>query len=59
VDVAVGAVARLRRAELAAAAGRFELAHDLASRVDELWADAEPPYAGLRETARALAKRRP
>jgi hypothetical protein len=26
--------------------------------VDELWADAELPYAGLRETARALARRR-
>jgi hypothetical protein len=59
VDVAVGAVARLRRAALAAAAGRFELAHDLASRVDQLWADAEPPYGGPRETARALARRRP
>ena len=57
VDVVVGALARLRRAELAAAAGRDKEAAALAKRVCELWAAASPEYATLREKARALGPR--
>ena len=57
VDVVVGALARLRRAELAAAAGRDKEAAALAKRVCELWAAASPEYGTLREKARALGPR--
>jgi serine/threonine protein kinase len=57
VDVVVGALARLRRAELAAAAGRDTEAAALADRVCELWSAASPEYAPLREKARTLGPR--
>jgi hypothetical protein len=57
VDVVVGAVARLRRAELASAGGRADVACALASRVGELWSDADREYAELRRQAGTLAKR--
>ncbi|MGH7631739.1 MAG: protein kinase domain-containing protein [Gemmatimonadales bacterium] len=56
VDVAAGALARLRRAELAAATGRVNDACTLARRVRELWADAEPGYAALRRQAGTLVR---
>lgn len=57
VDVVAGALARLHRAELAAAAGRMDISCALAVRVGALWEDAEPGYAELRRRAGALAKR--
>ncbi|MGH7631000.1 MAG: hypothetical protein ACREOF_16765, partial [Gemmatimonadales bacterium] len=51
VDAALGAIARLRRAGLARAAGRTDEACRLAARVRELWSDAEPALAALRATA--------
>jgi hypothetical protein len=57
VDVVVGALARLRRAELAAAAGRDDEAAVLADRVCELWSGATPEYEPLREKARRLGRR--
>jgi hypothetical protein len=55
VDVVVGALARLRRAVLAASAGRDADARMLAARVCEIWRDADPEYQALRRQARALA----
>ena len=55
VDVVVGALARLRRAALAASAGRDADARMLAARVCEIWRDADPEYQALRRQARALA----
>jgi serine/threonine protein kinase len=57
VDVVVGAVARLRRAELASAAGRGDVACALALRVAQLWSRADPEYAPLRRRADTIATR--
>jgi hypothetical protein len=51
VDAAVSAVARLRRAGLARAAGRTDQACRLTGRVRELWAEAEPAFAALKAAA--------
>jgi serine/threonine protein kinase len=55
VDVVVGALARLRRAALAASAGRDADAWMLAARVCEIWKTAGPEYQALRAQARTLA----
>jgi serine/threonine protein kinase len=55
VDVVVGALARLRRAAVAASAGRDADASILATRVCEIWKAAGPEYQALRRQARTLA----
>ena len=55
VDVVVGALARLRRAAVAASAGRDADASILATRVCEIWKTAGPEYQALRRQARTLA----
>jgi hypothetical protein len=55
VDVVVGALARLRRAALAASAGRDADASILAARICEIWKTAGPEYQALRGQARTLA----
>jgi hypothetical protein len=51
VDAAVSALARLRRAGLAGRSGQRVEACRLATRVRELWSDAEPAFDSLRTLA--------
>lgn len=56
VDWALGAYARLLRAELARRAGRRDAACAPAERLDTLWAHAEPGFAPATDRLRAVTR---